>query len=291
MADLFEMFEELERQAPTKSERENFKRAPFGWPGSKWRSLDKILPLLPYRKGFMDVCGGSGVVMLNRRPSDLEVFNDRYAGITSFYRCLRDVSKYEALMERLRLTLHSREEFVWCRDTWENCTDDVERSARWYYMLRMSFGQLGRNFARATNGFPQHGRALQNSIDGFPEIHKRFAEVQIENLDALQLIEDYDNPDHVFYVDPDYIGTDNGIYEHGIDHKDLMHLIQRSKGFFAVSGYANDLYDSFPWDERFEWDVVVSLKAQAFVGNLKGMETHMKRSEKAREVLWIRESK
>lgn len=291
MADMFEMFEELERQAPVKSERESFIRAPFGWPGSKWRSLDHILPKLPYRKGFIEPCGGSGVVMINRNPSDLEIFNDRYSGIVAFYRCIRDVSKYTALMERLRLTVHAREEFVWCRDTWENCTDDVERAARWYYMLRMSFGQLGRNFARATHGYPQHGKALQNSIDGFPEIHKRMREVQIENLDAIQCIDDFDNADHVFYVDPDYIDTDTGIYKHGVDHNELMRVIQKSKGFFAVSGYANELYDSFPWDERFEWDAVVTLKAQSFVGTLVGMEHHMRRTEKAKEVLWIRESR
>lgn len=288
--NIFDMLEDAERQ-DTKP-RDNYARAPFGWPGSKWRSLDKILPQLPYRKGFIEVCGGTGVITINREPSPLEVFNDRFAGIVALYRCLRDADKCRKLTEWLKTTLHSREEFVWCRDSWDNCSDDVERAARWYYMLRMSFGQLGRNFGRATAGFPQHGNALQNSLELFPQISSRFRRVQVENLDAIQCIIDYDHPDHVFYVDPDYIDSDKGIYKHGVDHERLLDTIFDSKGFFAVSGYTNPLYENYPWDARHEWEVVVSLKAQSFNdNNLKGKEHVMRRDQKAKEVLWIRESR
>lgn len=287
---LFDLLEEAD--GLTQRSRDEYIRAPFGWPGGKWRSLSRILPLLPQRKGYVEPCGGSGVLLINRSPSELEVFNDRYAGVVAFYRCLRDPKKCEALIERLRLTLHSREEFIWCRDSWENAGDDFERAARWYYMLRVSFSQLGRNFGRATHGRPQQANALYNSLELFPAISRRMAKVQVENQDAVQCIIDYDHPDHVFYVDPDYIGTDPGIYAHRVNHLRLLDEIFRSKGFFAVSGYSNELYDSYDWDSRHEWEVMVSVNAQAFVnGNLVGKENVMTRDSKATEVLWIKESK
>lgn len=287
--DFFDLLEDADRQDV--KTRDSYVRAPFGWPGSKWRSLSYILPKLPYRKGFIETCGGSGVVTINREPSELEVFNDRYAGIVAFYRCLRDLSKRQLLCSWLETTLHSREEFIWCRDSWDSCTDDVERAARWYYMVRMSFGQLGRNFGRATAGKPQHGGALQNSLELFPMIGQRFKKVQVENLDAIQCIKDYDHPDHVFYVDPDYIDSHHGIYRHRVEHKNLLDTIFASKGFFAVSGYANDLYDSYNWDSRHEWEVVVTLKAQGQSDNSLEDKTHvMRRDQKAKEILWIKES-
>lgn len=287
--NLFNLLEEAESYE-TRS-RDEYIRAPFGWPGGKSRSLDKILPKLPVRKGYIEPCGGSGIVLLNRPQCELEVYNDRYSGVVAFFRCIREPAKCDALVDRLRSTVHSREEFIWCRDSWTNCQDDVERAARWYYMLRVSFSQLGRNFGRATYGRPQQAKALQNSLKLFPAISKRFELVQVENQDAIQCIIDFDHSDHVFYVDPDYMGTDPGIYAHRVEHIRMLDTIFRGKGFYAVSAYSNELYESYPWDDRIEWEVMVSATGQAFVnGNLVGKENVMTRSKKATEVLYIKES-
>lgn len=279
---------------PEPPERENYIRAPFGWPGGKWRCLQYILPKLPVRKIWVEPCGGSGIITINRRPSELEIFNDRHAGVVTFYRCIRDKVKCDALVERLKLVVHSREEFVWCRETWQSCTDDVERAARWYYMLRTSFSQLGRNFARATRSRDQIGIKLQRGLNLFPTIHRRFVRIQVENLDAIQCIRDFDSRETVFYVDPDYMGADPGIYEHRVKQQLLLNTIKDCKGFFAVSNYANQLYDSYQWDERLTWSVFVSMTAQSFdtdENHLRTRRNVMDRQQRAEEVLWIRESK
>lgn len=290
--NLFDQLMALDKLAPRI--RENYIRSAFGWCGGKYKSLDHILKHFPEGKTFVDGCGGSGVITLNAPDwYQLKVFNDRHSGIIAFYRCIRDRAKMEALVAKLELTLHSREEFIWCRDTWDSCHDDVERAYRWYYMLRMSFSQLGRNFGRATSGMPQQARAIANSLDLFPAIHNRFAMVQIENQDVLQCIRDYDSTDTVFYIDPDYIGTDPGIYEHRVKHIELLDLIEESKGWFAVSGYATKLYDERKWDARHTWDIMVSAKAQAFQDTNYRDKNYVTegREKKATEVLWIREAK
>lgn len=271
--------------------RETYQRAPFGWPGGKWRSLQHIIPRLPVRKVYCEPCGGSGVVLINRPRSELEIFNDRHAGVVAFYRCIRDPEKWQQLVERLRLVVHSREEFIWCRDTWQNCTDDVERAARWYYMLRTSFSQLGRNFARATRSRDQIGQKLERGLRHFGRIHERFKRVQVENLDAVQCVRDFASRDTVFYIDPDYIGADPGIYEHKVRQQQLLNAVFDSKGFFAVSNYANELYDSYKWDDRITWDVFVSMTSQAFTdtNGLFHKRDVMKRQGKAVEVLYIKD--
>lgn len=288
--ELAAFFDESLGEAHAQVERENYVRAPFGWAGGKWRSLSNIIPILPYRRTWIDGCGGSGVVSLNRRESELEIFNDRNTGVVSFFRAIREPAKNAAMMAWLEHAIHSREEFIWCRDSWKNCTDDVERACRWYYMIRMSFGQLGRNFGRATDSKPQQPGSVQKSLPLFPLISSRFRNFQIENMDVIQVIRDYDEHRTVGYIDPDYLNVNSGIYSDSVNHSLLLETIFNSKGFYAVSGYPNSLYENRKWDERLEWEAHVSMTSQAFTeeNHLADKQYSMTRETKAKEVLWIK---
>lgn len=290
MPDQFFDLEIFEQYAPTI--RESYIRAPFGWAGGKSESLKEIIPLIPRGETFVDGCGGSGIVTINSPDWFLKkIFNDRHAGIIAFYRCIRDPKAKDKLIERLSLTLHSREEFVWAHDSWATCQDDIERAARWYYMLRLSFAQLGRNFGRSITGDNMMSKKYWNGLDLFPVIHSRFKQVCVENLDVIQCIRDYDSSSTVFYIDPDYIGADPHIYEHHVEHQKLLDTIQESKGYFLVSGYPSKLYDSQTfWTDRKEWTASTTLQSQAFsdTNNLKGKENVMRRDRRATEVLWTK---
>lgn len=272
-------------------DKENYIRAPYGWPGGKWQSLKHIIPLIPQGDTFVDACGGSGIITINSPDwFKQKVFNDRHAGVIGFYRCLRDPIKMQKMIDSLQLYLHSREEFIWARDSWQDVNDDVERACRWYYMLRVSFGQLGRNFGRAVTGSNMLAAKFHKGIELFPEIHHRFKNVLVENQDVLDCISQFDSDTTVHYIDPDYIGT-NPIYEHTVDHNRLLDIVFSLKGWVALSGYANTLYDCRGWDQRYDWPVSTPLMSAAFNegSSLKGKENHMTRDKKATEVLWIKD--
>jgi len=293
MSNMFDMLEGLSSHEEPDS-REQVLQPPFSYPGSKARSLAKILPLLPYTGIYVEPFGGSAAVLLARRPCKLEVFNDRFAGVCAFYRCIRDPGLLYKLCERLELVVHSREEFIWCKRTWKNADDLVERAARWYYMTMFSFGRLGRNFGRSTSSKAVLC-SLQDRLPLFPKIHERFKHVQVENQDAIQLIRDFDNHETVFYLDPPYIDADQGVYEHQMDHEShrrLLETIFSLKGYCAVSGYSNPLYNNQPWDNVHTWDSYVSIQSMAYTesngkGDLKGQENRAS----AEECMWIKEAK
>ncbi len=227
--------------------RENYKRVPFSYAGSKTDSLPHILPRLPYMKSYIEVFGGSGVVLLNRRPSDLEVFNDRYGGVVAFFRCVRNRDLLDRLTERIALSPHAREEMIWCKATWENCEDEVERASRWYVMQQSSFAGRGRYFGRVVKGKGLMWRKISENLELFEDIAQRFLAIQIENLDWRHCFTDYDSLETVFYCDPPY--WEHNIYEYFMkksDHKEMLERIFKCKGFVALSGYKNDLYDSYP---------------------------------------------
>ena len=272
----------------------SIRRAPFGWPGGKSKSVKNIIPLLPETDRYVEAYGGSGVVMFNRKPSKLEVFNDKHSGITSFYRCLSDPDLFNQLIERLEATVHSREEFAFCKDTWENANSHVERAARWYYMVRYSFSQLGRNFGRATNPRCRLAGAIRSKLPDFAWYHQRLNKVQIENRDALLLLREYDHPETVFYLDPPYINAYKGTYAHELsdaDHNRLLETIAGLKGFVALSGFPNQLYDSFKWDATYTWDAFSSVHpVNAGEGNRKEHIGDVATRDTQVEYLWIKEA-
>lgn len=282
--DLFSIFMSMD-DTPVK--RNELIRAPFGWAGSKWRSLENILPHLPYRKLYCEPFGGSGAVLLSRNESKLEIFNDRFSGVVAFYRCIRDKDKLQPFLDRMELTIHSREEFVWARDTWKNCEDEIERAARWYYSVLMSFSQRGRDFGRSVDSSGQMGKRLRSIPKLLGPVHSRIRNVQFENLDWRQCFKDYDHEDMVWYLDPPYYDYSKGIYEHELsnsDHREFLERIQSLKGFVALSGYYNELYTKYKWDRVHSWEVrdsVQPLSAQD--------ENNDHRRGKATEVLWIKD--
>lgn len=236
--------------------RENYKRCPFSFPGSKSESLKEILPRLPYLNTYVDVFGGSGAVMLNRRESNLDVYNDRWSGLTCFFQVVRDNQKRQQLIERIALTPHSREEFITCRKTWEEQDNDIECAARWYVSLQSSFAGRGLYFGRVVKGKGSIWRKIQENLDLFQDIANRFLTIQIENMDWSHCLTDYDSYETVFYMDPPYFG--HNIYRHGMtktDHVTMCERIFKCHGFVALSGYDTEVYNKFPWDSIHTWEV------------------------------------
>lgn len=268
--------------------REQYLRACFSYLGSKDESLGKIISILPKRKTYVEVFGGSGRVLLARSESDLEIFNDRYAGVTCFYRVIKDENKLDQLLDKLRLTIHSREEFIWCKETWQNCEDEIERAYRWYYMMQNSFGGRGRYFGRIVNGKSNIYKKIHDNLVLFPEIHHRFKKVQVENLDWRQCFSDYDSEETVFYCDPPYIGKN--YYDHNMtieDHKELCERIFKLKGFVALSGYNNDIYPNYKWTSTHCWSV--KDKITTLAENTPNMNNVvLDRKTNLQEYLWVK---
>ena len=283
--------------------REQYVKLPFAYPGGKGEQLKEILPHLPYGSGYGEPFGGSGAVMLNRQPSKLEVFNDRYAGITSFFRVVRDKVLFPQFMERINLTVHSREEFIWCKKTWndKSVIDEVERAARWYYMIRFAVNCKPQStFGRSTNPVVRFADRLHKSLPLFSSIHQRLCTVTIENQDWRQLIDDYDRPGFIWYFDPTYLDSFPGTYEHELsvnDHIELVSRIRCLNGFVAVSSYdgpnTRRIYDQPGlWTEVIEWNRCTRALTQSFTdsNSLSTKETTNDRKT-VKELLWIRRPK
>lgn len=284
MKDIFAELDDL-----TASSKDSILRPPIKYIGSKSSSLGEILPYLPYRKIYCEPFGGSAAVLIARKPSPIEIYNDRYGGLVAFFKCLRDPVKSVLLEQLLQQFLYAREEFIWCKKTWETCESDVDRAARWYVMHQMSWGSAERNWGRGKTA--NQANSFFNNLPNLKNISKRMRNVQVENQDWSKCLRDYDTEETVFYIDPPYIDAYEGTYGHELSHNDhrlLLETIHEIMGYVAVSGFHNPLYDNYPWSNVIEWDVYSGVEGK------DGNKQHVKnvdaqKGSHVREVLWIKE--
>jgi DNA adenine methylase len=96
------------------------KLIPFGWYGGRYSHLDWLLPLLPPCHHYCEPFAGSGAVLLNRRPSPIETYNDLDGEVCNFFRVLRD--EKGKLVRAIGLTPFSREEFALARKLDPKCS-------------------------------------------------------------------------------------------------------------------------------------------------------------------------
>jgi len=77
---------------------------------------------------------------------------------------------------------------------------------------------------------------------------ERLKQAQIENKDAIELIESYNKEEVFIYADPPYLLSTrkNYLYEHEMkdeEHIRLLNVLKKHKGKVMISGYENDLYN------------------------------------------------
>lgn len=230
---------------------------PFTYYGAKYSSFGFINSKLPRTRQYIEPFGGSGMVLLNRDPVPIETYNDLNGDIPHFFRVLRD--QPDELMDALEKTPYSREEHTRAKELrakgYPDC-DDVERARLWFVLIQQSrSADQHHNPHWSLSVNPGSGSVDRTTSywwlrlnKHLPDVAGRLRDVQVENGDALDIIETHDSPDATFYVDPPYVSGSRGnpdAYVHEMtddEHRGLFELLDECEGYVAVSGYDSGLY-------------------------------------------------
>ena len=217
----------------------------IGWIGGKRQLRNEILSHFPAAGvgRYIEVFGGAGWVLFAKEqvPGQMEVYNDLDGDLVNLFRCV----KYhcEALQAELDCLPHSRELFLdYLAQKQVRGLTDLQRAARFLYLVKHSFGSDVRTFA--TNI-----KSTYNIKNTLSEIQKRLKNVIIEQRDFEALLKTYDRPDALFYLDPPYVGTERhyAVQFGEADHKRLASVLKGIKGRFILSygdvTLVRELYD------------------------------------------------
>ncbi|AGN26370.1 DNA adenine methylase [Candidatus Methanomassiliicoccus intestinalis] len=224
---------------------------PFPYYGAKTKHLRFLLPLLPQTKCYCEPFGGSMAVMLARTPSEVETYNDIDSNVVNFFRVLRE--QPDKLLRMLELTPFSREEYNLARDMEKE--SDLERARMFFlrasvsYGARYSRGAFNTTNNNSVNGVPERISRYRRYLGRLEAVSERILRIQIENLDALDIIKRYDTPDTLFYCDPPYdhsARVQDRCYKVEPDstyHRLIASALRSIEGYAAISGYKSRLYE------------------------------------------------
>lgn len=228
--------------------------SPIGWIGGKRALRKEIIARFP-QDGvgrYIEVFFGAGWVFFGRdkQPGQLEVINDRDGDVVNLFRCI----KYHrsALQEELEWLVSAREIFFAAMSQLQaEGLTDIQRAARFFYLIKLSFGNNKQSFTTAAPA-----NIKQNS-DYLAKVQDRLRGVVIENRDFEPILKTYDRSDALFYLDPPYLGTEK--YYTGMfgwdDHLRLAHCLQQIRGRFVLS------YNDDPRiRELYGWCTIESIK-------------------------------
>ena len=232
-------------------------RTPARWYGAKKWLIKHLLPLPPHRI-YVEVFGGAATLLfaLDNPNVEIDVYNDIDHGLNNFFLVLQD--HYQEgdglfLQGLLELTMHSREEYIWCREHWRETNDVVEKARRFFVVMHQAYNggvTSGFRFSKnlTTNGLSPATARWLSAIARLPQAIERLRAVQIEDLDFARCIEKYDAPDAFFYLDPPYIHServDKKSYTNEMDdedHERLVACLLNIRGMAVLSGYDHPIY-------------------------------------------------
>lgn len=222
--------------------------------GGKWRIAPWVISHFPAHKVYVEPYGGAGSILLQKTPSIEEVYNDIDSDVVNVFRVARDPAKAMRLQELLELTPYARQELEEAYA--QNPCDEIEQARR--TIVRAFMGQGSGGATDVTmNGWRsrrKEGNWPVKDWRGYPQelqfFFNRLRFVTIECREALDLLQRYDAPDTLFYVDPPYLANTRAnqgqnVYRYEMTDEDHVRLAERLhslSGMVVLSGYDSPLY-------------------------------------------------
>lgn len=207
---------------------------PFSYIGGKRALAGRIIALFPEHKTYVEPFAGGAQVFFRKQPSKVEVLNDLDREIVNFYRICQ--SHFEELVRYLRFTVVSRAWFDLLNEADPARLTDIQRAARHFYLAKNCYGGLvrHRNYAVRLDEPPGFNPERIPSL--IEETHHRLARVQIECLPYAEILERYDRPSTLLYLDPPYFKIK--LYRYNLEPEEFGAMAERLgalKGKFILS--------------------------------------------------------
>src|SRR5579862_9732191 len=207
---------------------------PLAYIGGKNRLAARIISILPEHVAYVEPFAGGAQVLFHKAPSNVEVLNDLDFDVVNFFRVCQ--WHYEELIRYLRFCLVSRKLHELHVKSDPATLTDIQRAGRFYYLQKNSFGGLIVK-QKFHYGVTQPSNYNPERIpEVIEQAHRRLQRVQIECLPYEQVLEKYDRPSTIFYLDPPYWGPK--LYRFNFEEQDFPRLsdrLSKVKGKFILS--------------------------------------------------------
>ena len=182
-------------------------KSPIKWVGGKSKLVDKLIPLIPKHKCYVEVFGGAGWMLFAKETSTVEVLNDLDSNLMNFWSVIKNAP--DQFIRSFNYTLVSRETFDKYKRKYKqnDFEDNIEKAHVFYYLVNAGFASDMKNPVFGTKCQSRNGLRVEEVDTTIPEAYKRLQRVTIENKSFEGLFSIYDSPDTFFYLDSPYRNT------------------------------------------------------------------------------------
>jgi DNA adenine methylase len=231
-------------------------KTPLSYYGGKQQLVGIIGGRIPPHRLYCEPFLGGGAIFFTKEPSKVEIINDTNGELINFYEVLQ--RDYTALEKEVAISLHGRKQHHQAEVIYQNpdMFDRVKRAWAVWMLANSSYGCM----LHGGYGYDRTGgtsKKLDNKRSGFTvDYAARLQQVQIECCDTLRIIRSRDVPDAFFYLDPPYVGSDQGHYD-GYTQEDfdnLLGFLETIQGTFLLSSFRNKSLEEF--SKRNKWHTV-----------------------------------
>ncbi len=229
-------------------------KTPITYYGGKQALLKYLFPLIPKHRIYCEPFFGGGALFFAKPRSEVEIINDSNSEVINFFKVVQ--TKFPQLQKLIRSSLHSRELYRQAMVVYKNpdMFTDLRRAWALWVGTNQGFASLIGSWGFGKQNSKE--KALANKREGFTRDYaRRLEQVQVEHNDALKVIQRADSGETFFYIDPPYIGSDQGHYSgySEEEYKKLLETLSKVKGKFLLSGYPSKLLKEFA--KKYKWKV------------------------------------
>lgn len=209
------------------------------WVGGKSRLAAQLVAMIaevPHRTYAEPFVGMGGVFFRRTFRPQAEVINDLNRDVANLFRILS--RHYVPFTEMLRWQITTRDGFEKLQRTDPDTLTDLERAARFLYLQRTAFGGKveGRTFGVSPGECGAFDVSRVQPL--LEDMHDRLKGVVVECLPYADLLQRYDRPETLFYLDPPYDGSEHYYGKKlftPIDHSRLAEQLAGMAGKFILS--------------------------------------------------------
>lgn len=254
-------------------------KTPLTYYGGKINMVKDILPLLPKHSIYCEPFVGGGAIFWAKKHSPLEVLNDNNGILITFYQVLKN--NFDELKKLIDQTLYSR--------LTVRCALQIYHCPHLFTKLQIAWAfwtVVTQGFSGVIGGWSYDNRGKKNiclknkKLRFTKELGERLENVQLECIDALKLIQKRDSEHTFFYVDPPYVGANQGHYGgYTSEHfESLLAILSEIKGTFLLSSYSHPVLDEYI--QRYGW------KSKTIEKVMTASKSSQKRGKKVEVLTW-----
>lgn len=248
------------------------------YPGAKWSIATWITSFFSDHEHYIEPYCGSAAVFFAKPPEQHEVLNDLDLHIVNLFHVMR--TRCDELAQAIMLSPFSEYEYNRIERHLSD-GDELEQARRFVVRSWQAHGgtihQVSGWKHNGLKGNVYPAKLWKHIPARLMAAAERLQNAEIRCKPALEIIDYYNDPSCLLYIDPPYMLSTRArkYYSHEMtndDHRELLSHLRQHTGKIILSGYASALYD-----EMLAGWVRTELRATTEHGNTRT------------EVLWLNE--